>query len=369
MLCGEHVSHPSVDGVDLNIDRRAHELIRQPVDLDVDGERQCKRVQLSVTLRHCAVVDEAFLHDIKARHRIKLEDTTTNFTHGRLRNEQITALLHAIGGDFGKVDFGGASPCMIAVMYRDAQMLESLLLLSANVNATNCAGVSAVWIAAFYGDLDILEILHNNGAELDAPRRDGETPRAVALRRGHQSVVQWFDDATQHFAPYFKEKGEGLILVAVVTNDRIAVRMLQKYGVSVHGRRYTSGYNNLAHVAAMYGHHLMVTTLHHLGVKLGALNFKGHCPAQLAVVHGHTAVFRALFDHGAKMNACCEETGVNKLMMLAAASNRGLDGGALTRGRAAALRHTARRLCGAAAALRRGKILNSKNPQQAQLNN
>ena len=35
--------------------------------------------------------------------------------------------------------------------------------------------------------------------------------------------------------------------------------------------------------------------------------------------------------------------------------NRGLDGGALTRGRAAALRHTARRLCGAAAALRRGE--------------
>ena len=29
VLCGEHVSHPSVDGVDLSIDRRAHELIHQ----------------------------------------------------------------------------------------------------------------------------------------------------------------------------------------------------------------------------------------------------------------------------------------------------------------------------------------------------
>ena len=161
MLCGEHVSHPPIDGVDLNIDRRAHELIHRSVDSDVDGERQCKWVQLSVTLRHFAVVDEVFMHEIKARYRNKLEDTPTNFAHGRLENDHIIALLHTIGGGLGTVNFGGTSPCMIAVMYRDAPILEMLLSLGANVNATNCAGVSAVWIAAFYGDLEILDILRH----------------------------------------------------------------------------------------------------------------------------------------------------------------------------------------------------------------
>jgi hypothetical protein len=195
MSC-EETSHLEsiLDGADLTVERMTYDVLQVIIPGSVVNYLEV----VLVILRIPAGVDEAFIRDLTARQGDGESRTElTNFVRRECENVHIAVLRHEIGGNVDTIDFGGASPCVIAVMYRGAQTLDALLRCGiADVNSCTATGVSAVWVAAFQGDLSLCELLHAHGANLEAPRHDGETPRAVALRKGHQSIVRWFDEVT-----------------------------------------------------------------------------------------------------------------------------------------------------------------------------
>ena len=297
MMCDKNLAFPpSFPAADLTSERMVYGDGRMVNSHDPDLSP--KKMILSITLRHNAGADAAFWRDLRARTppdetNVILRDTTPiNMCHYECINDDIVELLNEIGADVDAVDFGGVTLCMVAVMYRHTQMVSNLLDDGADPNATNHAGVSPAWIAAFNGDLDLLQVLDSAGADLRAPRSDTrEMPRDIAMRKGHESIVCWFDD---NFEPQAKETE--FLNAAAEGNYAAMCELHQEHGVDIHARDDRG--RGAVFYCAFGGHHLMVADLHKMGLDLDASDREGFTPAWIAVKQGHETVLKTLVDCG-----------------------------------------------------------------------
>ena len=137
---------PSCAAVDSGSDRIVYD---HYTTLDsADASLSHEKAILRITLRHNAGGDTAFWRDLRTRSQpektevVTLRDTPTNICHYEYINDDILELLNEIDADVEAIDFGGVAPCMVAVMYRHAQVLKDLSKNGADTNATNHAGVS-----------------------------------------------------------------------------------------------------------------------------------------------------------------------------------------------------------------------------------
>ena len=62
------------------------------------------------------------------------------------------------------------------------------------INATtHYEGNTALWLASSKGRLDMVKQLVEAGANTDLKNKNGETPRAIAMKNGHAAVVMYLD--------------------------------------------------------------------------------------------------------------------------------------------------------------------------------
>jgi ankyrin repeat protein len=69
---------------------------------------------------------------------------------------------------------------------KDPAAVRELFKAGANVNARDAGGSNALHVAAnFRGDLDLLKLLLDQGANVNAVNRVGQTPLTLALQHAH----------------------------------------------------------------------------------------------------------------------------------------------------------------------------------------
>ncbi|KAK5641296.1 hypothetical protein RI129_009843 [Pyrocoelia pectoralis] len=83
----------------------------------------------------------------------------------------------------------GYTPLDMAVEREHLNVVKTLLLKGSPVNSVNDEGNGALHHAAWHGQLDMALALLGKGADKTHKNKAGQTPRDMALARGHVDVA------------------------------------------------------------------------------------------------------------------------------------------------------------------------------------
>lgn len=108
--------------------------------------------------------------------------------------ENARALL-AHGAEVNAPRALGSTALGIAARFRQSDMVALLLEHGADVDAANVRGWAALHFAARNGDLDSARHLVEAGADPMAKALDGASPQSLAEERGHQELLDLFNQA------------------------------------------------------------------------------------------------------------------------------------------------------------------------------
>lgn len=100
--------------------------------------------------------------------------------------------LLAAGTDLHKLrNKAGETLLMVSAREGHDEIVNTLILKGADVNAKSDQGHSAMTYASRYGHLSIVQYLLNHGAEVNISNNNGWTPLLKAARGGHLEVVEY----------------------------------------------------------------------------------------------------------------------------------------------------------------------------------
>lgn len=107
------------------------------------------------------------------------------------RLQHVQHWIEHVGCDINAVDNTGTTPLQRAVLGRNLQIVEYLLLQGARVNAKATDDQdTALHIAAAHGFLAIVESLLAHGADVEARNAVGIVPLLIATQNNHLEIVQ-----------------------------------------------------------------------------------------------------------------------------------------------------------------------------------
>uniref|UniRef100_A0A452H5L6 Uncharacterized protein n=1 Tax=Gopherus agassizii TaxID=38772 RepID=A0A452H5L6_9SAUR len=194
---------------------------------------------------------------------------------------EVLKLLVARGADIMCKDKKGYTLLHTAAASGQVEVVKHLLRLGVEIDEPNCLGNTALHIACYMGQDAVANELVNYGANVNQPNEKGFTPL--------------------HFA-------------AVSTNGALCLELLVNNGADVNfqvrrpGLDHTLGtveidcadkYGNTPlHVAARYGHELLISTLMTNGADTARRGIHDMFPLHLAVLFGFSDCCRKLLSSG-----------------------------------------------------------------------
>jgi ankyrin repeat protein len=244
----------------------------------------------------------------------------------------------------------GRTPLYLAVLYQHVEVVQVLLNEKANPNIICRCGTSCVSKAAENGDIGILDLLLESGASWKTRNMDGETPKDLAVRNGHQIARSRFElyeiDRLRSFLKSTKNGAVGemekLIKNGVDPNARdaagnLALDLAAQTGqieaarfllydtnisaapTSVRARVENARAITPLHWAAKYGHDAVVELLLEAGARVDAPDRDGMTPLHRAAEKGAERAVKAMLKHGADPTV----VGVNGATPLRLATTQG----------------------------------------------
>jgi ankyrin repeat protein len=237
-----------------------------------------------------------------------------------VRKQPDIARLLLDGGadpDVRHASYYNATALMLAVNNRDAAMTQLLLDGGAKVNLTDKAGDSALNWATFYGDAAIAELLLARG--IDATLFGHGNALDVAMRRGHQNLVQRYTDYLQRRRPM--ADNEAALFVAIESGDVAAARAALAGGARIDA--LDSTHRTALSAAARRGDVAMTTALLDAGAEIDATDPIGFTALMEAARDGHAEVVALLLERGADLAHRAAANGLElSALHLAAAAGR-----------------------------------------------
>ena len=100
-----------------------------------------------------------------------------------------------------------ATPLFAAVQGNQYEAVAKLLEAGADVDCSMSAhpdtggGETAMYYAAERNDLDMAAFLYIHGACLCIPAGNGDTPKDIAMKKGHTEFADWIEKMSTHFVP------------------------------------------------------------------------------------------------------------------------------------------------------------------------
>uniref|UniRef100_A0A672TD64 Serine/threonine-protein phosphatase 6 regulatory ankyrin repeat subunit A-like n=1 Tax=Sinocyclocheilus grahami TaxID=75366 RepID=A0A672TD64_SINGR len=249
-------------------------------------------------------------------------------------SEEAVQVLLKHSADVNARDKNWQTPLHVAAANKAVRCAEALVPLLSNVNVSDRAGRTALHHAAFSGHLEMVRLLLSRGANINA--FDKKDRRAIhwAAYMGHMEVVKLL---VSHGAEVTcKDKKAYTPLHAAASSGMISVvKYLLDLGVDVnekgfaplhftaasrHGALYPSTYdcnpwevlkisgaeidcedkngNTPLHIAARYGHELLINTLITNGADTAKRGVHGMFPLHLAALSGFSDCCRKLLSSG-----------------------------------------------------------------------
>jgi ankyrin repeat protein len=192
------------------------------------------------------------------------------------------------------------APLADAVERKDSAAVGVLLQEGADVNAPQRDGMTPLHWAVYHDDSRLAERLVAAGASVQPANRYGVTPLALACANGSGGLVELLLRAGAHPEGALPG-GETHLMTASRTGSLAAVRALLARGARADVREDRRGQTALMWASAE-GHVEVVRALITAGADVRARVPSGLTPLLFAVRGGHAAAARALLDAGVDVN-------------------------------------------------------------------
>uniref|UniRef100_A0A672N4T3 Serine/threonine-protein phosphatase 6 regulatory ankyrin repeat subunit C n=1 Tax=Sinocyclocheilus grahami TaxID=75366 RepID=A0A672N4T3_SINGR len=199
------------------------------------------------------------------------------------RNERAVGLLLRKGADVTVRDKFWQTPLHIAAANRATRCIEALLPHVSSLNMADRTGRAPLHHAAQSGYQEV-------GWNYSSNDKRGYTPLHAAAASGHVDVVKYLLRNGAEVSPNHRGYTP-LHLAAVSTNGWFINTFLYFFFSTEYG-------NTPLHVAAKYGHELLISTLMTNGADTARQGIHGMFPLHLAVLYGSSDCCRKLLSSG-----------------------------------------------------------------------
>jgi uncharacterized protein len=181
-------------------------------------------------------------------------------------DENLTPLLHAVKGNYGKVAYylveHGANPndvfvdeknkshnlLMDAVVVANSDFALLLIDKGANLNYADADGVTVITQAAYQGQLPVVEALLVKGADPTIPNNEGINPLIAAASEGHHEIAKALLASGKIDANTKDKDGTNALMAAAVRGHKDVVSLLLENGAEVNAQ------NVDGHTALMFAY-------------------------------------------------------------------------------------------------------------------
>ncbi|KAL9034420.1 MAG: hypothetical protein Q9180_005419 [Flavoplaca navasiana] len=201
------------------------------------------------------------------------------------------------------IDSGGNTPLITAALYGHDELIETLLVKGAHVNAQGKHSGTALQGASGQGHKQVVKTLLNNGALVNAKGGSYGTALIAASARGSEEIVKiLLDHGAEVNAQWRKYFGNALVAASRQGYEQI-VKILLDNGADVNAQG-NSYVGNAIISAAGKGHEQVVQILLDNGADVNAQG-EGSVGTALyeASKIGSEQVVKILLDNGADVNA------------------------------------------------------------------
>eukprot|EP00698_Gefionella_okellyi_P026280 TRINITY_DN9949_c0_g1_i1.p1 TRINITY_DN9949_c0_g1~~TRINITY_DN9949_c0_g1_i1.p1 ORF type:complete len:588 (-),score=125.34 TRINITY_DN9949_c0_g1_i1:6-1736(-) len=223
-----------------------------------------------------------------------------------LGNMTLCNQLIASGANIADDD---AFPLMFAVLTRKRDLVQLILSLKANPNATANDQTTALHLAAA-DDVEIVKLLLEAGANVNAPDGSGLTPLWIAAQFGRTDICDALVKGGADVNVVALTRGHATpLLAALVGAYADTARVLLAAGANVHAKVDPAAKcESLAHVV-LVDVKRMLELLKEFNAPLDVPNTDGLTPLMAAASVGRDDIVSALLDAGADMNLRNERCG------------------------------------------------------------
>ncbi len=207
-------------------------------------------------------------------------------------------------------------PLMYATSFGMTELVELLVKYKANINTvTKIEKITPLILAAMQGKKDIVKILLENGADIDAQRKDGATALQLALEANQPSIANYLlsRGANPNLARTDTDACTPLMVAIYKRNFELAKDLINKYSADVDIAS-TTGWTTL--MCAASNNEVGLDIFNLILSKKPKINIKaknGISALGRAVSYNNTEKAKLLLEAGADANIT-DNTGTTPLM-------------------------------------------------------
>ena len=233
----------------------------------------------------------------------KPSDTPLHFAVTNSDIEIIQMLLDR-GAKINAKNQYGITPLHIAVKSKKMEFVELLVSEGADVNARNRDCITPLHLALEGCSEDIIKLLLTRVTNVDAKGKDGKTYIHIAAERGYLQIVEHLSKRgayvnSAYSSPY--QEGYVPLCLAVKGGHENVVQLLLEWGANVDAQ-YKDG-KTVLHFAVEKGHEKVLQLLLECGANVDAHDKVGKTVLLSAVEKGHEKFVRLLLECGANVDA------------------------------------------------------------------
>ncbi|KAF0030448.1 hypothetical protein F2P81_017179 [Scophthalmus maximus] len=205
----------------------------------------------------------------------------------------------SLGADVNCATARGYNPLIIAVLHRLHDIIPLLLERGASATQGDEDQWTALHFAAQNGDDRTVRLLLDKGAVADAREKTGWMPLHLACQNGHETVARLLISRLSEVVVRERQEARG----------RTALHLASAYGhLNIAKLLLTKGADpnvtdcslfTSLHLSAEEGHNRVVRELLKSGASAESADSRGYTALHLAALKGHTGICRQLLSNGA----------------------------------------------------------------------
>lgn len=194
----------------------------------------------------------------------------------------------------------GATPLLLAVIWRQTPNIVELLAVKANVDAADSGGNTALIWAANRGDIALMQMLLKAGANIQIKNGEGQTALMKAsLGYDSESVKLLLDHGADTRGK--DKEGDTALMMAALKGQTESVRLLLASGADINA--VDNELRNALIWAGQEGDTELIRLLLDRGADIHARDQQGKTALMTAILGGRREVVQLLVDRGADINA------------------------------------------------------------------
>ncbi|XP_051254784.1 ankyrin repeat and protein kinase domain-containing protein 1 isoform X1 [Dicentrarchus labrax] len=237
-----------------------------------------------------------FRQSVKSEH-VYEQRSLLHYTVASRDAESVEHVLN-LGAEVNCMTARGYTPLIIAVLHR----LHDIVSLLLEHGAVATQGDEDQWtplhFAAQNGDDRTVRLLLDKGAVADAREKAGWMPLHLACQNGHETVVRLLlSRLSEEAVGEPEEQGRTPLHLASAYGHLNIAKLLLSQGADPNAT--DCSLSTALHLSAEEGHNRVVRQLLKSEVNIDSADSRGYTPLHLAALKGHTGICRQLLSNGA----------------------------------------------------------------------